>query len=444
MTKYTLTRFLRKHSEIPNIWRDFIKGGLDFLRRGFKRPVKDQDEYFLFAAQILKNMHKPHPYSEISAFRRLMLLIATLTGNPGIGGADPNRQSLGEHHNALLEVRNQLLEVAKQCNTDISTCSIPTLRKDLSVLKHWGILNDRMYRWGYFLGTGVMTPAELQVALNALYSQAKYQRDPQVSQIYETISRRLHGVCVKDEGIYPVRTQLDRVIIQTDPEEMMLRGQYRNTLFHQLSQIEAAILQGQALELYHCHHRYSSAKPRYIQVYPLQLIYSDIAWYLLHEDYRSGHLAIVRIDRFSEYCKVLDLPGRGLTAQRKSLRQAHRLLETGWGLYLGNDQEQQLEQHGELPFIPVTVRFFPPVIEFILEGEYRHSSQKIKVGTGDPVTDQLQFVDYSVKLPPRSLKAFSQWVNRFMESAIILEPSELAEKHQQSAKILCDRYRTNS
>lgn len=387
-------------------------------------------------------MPNPHPYSEVNAFHRLLLLIATFIRNPGVGAASATRQDAGEHHNALLEVKDRLLETAKQFNVDISACSIPTLRKDLGVLRQWGVLSDRMYRWGYFLGTGVMTPAELQVALNALHSQAKYQRDPQVSQIYQTVARRLYGVCAKDEAIYPVRTQLDRVIVQTDPEEMMLRGQYRNTLFHQLPQIETAILSGQILELYHRHHRYSSAKPRYIQVYPLQLIYADIAWYLLHEDCKSGHLAIVRVDRLSEYCKILDSNGRGLPAQRKSLHQAHRLMETGWGLYLGNEQEQQLETKGCLQLISVTVRFFPPVIEFILEGECRHTSQKIKIGSNNPITGQPEFLDYTVKLPARSLRAFSQWVNRFMESVIMLEPPELAKKHRQAARELCDRYAT--
>lgn len=387
-----------------------------------------------------KNMPNSHPYAEINAFHRLMLLIVTLLRNPGVGGASLNRQSSSEHHNALSEVKDQLLEVAKELDINVPACSIPTLRKDLGILRRWGILGDRMYRWGYFLGTGVMTWAELQVALNALHSQSQYQRDPQVSQIYQSVARRLFGVCAKDEAVYPVRTQLDRVIVQTDPEEMMLRGQYRNTLFHQLPQIETAILQGQILELYHCHHRYLSAKPRYIQVYPLQLIYSDIAWYLLHEDCKNGHLAIVRVDRLSEYCKVLDSTGRGLSAQRRSLRQAHQLLETGWGLYLGNEQEQRLEREGNIELISVTVRFFSPVIEFILEGEFRHSSQKIKIGMSDAVTGQPQFLDYTVKLPPRSLKAFSQWVNRFMESVIVLEPLELVEKHQQAAKQLCEQY----
>jgi hypothetical protein len=387
-----------------------------------------------------KDTSTSHPYAEIGAFQRLMLLIATLIRHPGVGGADPNWRSSGQHHNALSAVQDRLVAMGKQEKIDIPACSIPTLRKDLGILKRWGILDSRMYRWGYFLGTGVMTEAELQTALNALHSQAKYQRDPQVNLIYQMVSRRLYGACAQDDALYPVRTQLDRVIIQTDPEEMMLRGQYRNTLFHQLPQIESAILQGQALELYHCHHPYSPAKPRYVQVYPLQLIYSDIAWYLLHQDCHNGHLACVRLDRLSEYCQPLSDRVRGLAIQRQSLRQAHRLLEVGWGVYLGNQEEQQLELRGELPPVSVAVRFFSPVIEFILEGECRHPSQTIKIGGRDPVNGQILFVDYIVKLPRRSHRAFIQWVNRFMSSAMVLEPVELVKIHKQSAAALYERY----
>ncbi len=51
-----------------------------------------------------------------------------------------------------------------------------------------------MYRWGYYLGTGVMSQEELKVAVNALASQAKYQGDAQLRRIYETLSKRLRGL----------------------------------------------------------------------------------------------------------------------------------------------------------------------------------------------------------------------------------------------------------
>jgi hypothetical protein len=369
-----------------------------------------------------------------------MLLIATLVQYPGVGGGEPLERVPGTHHNALMEVQSRLHKVARTYGVNVMGCSIPTLRKDLTTLRQWGLLNQPIYRWGYFIGTGVMNSSELQVALNALYSQAQYQNDPQVNQIYQSLTRRLRGMEVKDEILYPVRTQIDKVIVYTNPEEMMAKGQYRHTLFHELKTVETAILQGCAIELFHSRNPYSTAQPRYVSVYPLQLIYSDIAWYLLFEECANGHFAAVRIDRFSEHCRPLDLECRGSNIQMESLQAAHKLLENGWGLYLGNPKEQQMERLGQLSFVPTTVRFFPPVLEFILEGERRHPNQKIK--EGPKVNGKFAHVDYRISLPPRSLNSFSQWVYRFMNNAQVLWPPELVEKHQTAAKGLYDRYLT--
>jgi hypothetical protein len=50
------------------------------------------------------------------------------------------------------------------------------------------------------------------------------------------------------------------------------------------------------------------------------------------------------------------------------------LLEKGWGLFLGKAEEQRLELEGKINLIKVKVRFFPTVIDFILEGELRPGS----------------------------------------------------------------------
>ncbi|OUL20836.1 hypothetical protein BV378_28545 [Nostoc sp. RF31YmG] len=287
-----------------------------------------------------------------------------------------------------------------------------------------------------------MNREELQVALNALHSQARYQEDPQINQIYQRLMRRLGGLNLKDEMLYPVRTQLDRVIVYTDPVEMMAKGKYqsRGTLFEKLDALEEAIIKGQAVELYRYRNPYNPKRIGYEQVYPLQLIYADIAWYLLQEDYKDGrHLVVSRLDRFSDHFKVLDERGRGAEAQWKNLHIAHRLLKAGWGLSLGSREDQPKEIRGELELIAVRVRFFPEVMEFIQEGEKRHPKQEIKPGPmgkdGKPA-----YVDYIVKLPKRSLEEFCRWVYRFMDNAQFIYPQYLAEQHHKLGSALLARY----
>ncbi len=383
-----------------------------------------------------------HPYTDLQAFERLMLLIATFVRYPGVGSSDLNdsiEPKSGDSHDALAEVSVRLQEVARDCGIDLPTYSPHTLRKDLRTLRRYNILDSRIYRWGYYLGTGAMSLIELQVAFNALSSQAKYQQDPQVNKIYQILMQRLRGLNLADEIAYPVRAQINRAIIYTDPQEMMADSKYRSTLFEKLEQLESAIIGGQVIEIYRSRNAYQKGITEFLNIYPLQLIYSDIAWYLLHEDCQNGHLAISRLDRFTEYFKLLDSKGRDSTEQWQSLQVAHELLENGWGLYLGQQEEQSLERRGKLSFVNVTVRFFPDVMVFIQEGEKRHKSQKISFGAKNS-DGKPSYLDYSLKLPPRSLAEFSRWVYRFMGSAQFLTPKELVEKHKQVAQELLARY----
>ena len=125
--------------------------------------------------------------------------------------------------------------------------------------------------------------------------------------------------------------------------------------------------------------------------------------------------------------------------QTESLITAYKLIENGWGLNLGDPESQKLEIEGNMEFIPIKVRFFPPVSAFILEGERRHPHQKITTGFIDK-NGQYTCIEYAVDLPPRSLNEFSYWVNRYMDKAEILSPLQLVEQHRNSAQALCDRY----
>jgi hypothetical protein len=122
-----------------------------------------------------------------------MLLIATFLRYPSIGSPEASTQNNNQPHESLTDVKQQLEQLAQDLGITINNCSIPTIRKDLVTLRKYGILNKRIYRWGYYLGTGVMTKQELSVALNALASLAEYQRSPQIIRIYASLLKRLQG-----------------------------------------------------------------------------------------------------------------------------------------------------------------------------------------------------------------------------------------------------------
>ena len=126
------------------------------------------------------------------------------------------------------------------------------------------------------------------------------------------------------------------------------------------------------------------------------------------------------------------MPNRDIARQWKSLDNAHKLIENGWGLNLGDCQEQKLELSGKLDFVLAKLRFFAPVSSFIAEGERRHPRQVIE--------KKQDYVDYSIELPPRSLSEFEFWLNRYSDSVIVLSPSDLRDKHHQAALHLVQRY----
>jgi hypothetical protein len=383
-----------------------------------------------------------HAYADRSAFERLMLLIATLVQYPGVGY--PNAHTTLEQHNGLVEVQHRLRELAIAYDIDLPPDypALPTLRKDLECLRAYGILDRRMYRWGYYLGTGALTLAEFKLALDALASQASSQRDPQIKRLWDTLQRRLKGLDeeLKGELFYPVRRQLNRAIVHTDVEAMMAEGEYQPTLFDRFDAVADAIRQGQAIAISRTRDPYQTSSLGIHPVWALQLLHYDQAWYLLYDTCDDHHLVIERLDRLSDYCQPLPGQQRSLAVQSQRLADANTLLNNGWGLYLGNLEEQQAELQKQLKFEPVKVRFFPPMTTLILEGKLRHRSQTIIPGGKDPITGRLESVDYQVKLPRRSRREFKWWVCKHMEKAQILAPADLAEEHLRSAQQLVARY----
>ncbi|MEB3231218.1 MAG: WYL domain-containing protein [Leptolyngbyaceae bacterium] len=387
-------------------------------------------------------------YSSPEAIERILILIATILHHPGIGGRDPLLEAPG-NHNAIAPLQQQMTEMAQTLNLDLPEYSSHTLRKDLKLLRQYGLLDHRMYRWGYYLGNAALNRTELTLALNALAAQAQQQGHPVIRRVYTILERRLKGANLESGGqlLYPVRTQLSRMIMPTDPEAMMAKRQYRRTLFHHIDKLEDAIATGTAVQLTRHHDPYGTMTVGDITVYPLQLMASDIAWYLLYEyaplgqttnptPPPPGHFEIERVDRFSDQLTILAQTSRGTPTQYCQLQQAHHLRTKGWGLYLGDPHHQHQERQGIVPLVSVTARFFAPIQAFILEGELRHPTQTLSLGHDGCES----FVDYQVKLPERSLNEFLRWTYRFTGFVKLLEPDCLAQQHRQTIQKAMDRY----
>jgi len=369
-----------------------------------------------------------------------MLLIATLINHPGIGCRE-DEESTENHHNALTLLQNQMEINAKNLPINIEKPAIATLRKDLETLREMGILEKKMYRWGYYVGTGVMNKQELKIAFDALESMAIYQGDAVARQINFKLKKRIKGLDIskKEDFFYPIRKNLNRAINYTDSEEMILKGKNQRNLYHHIPELQTAIMKGQAIEVSRKEDLFNQGNIGLEIIIPLQLIYYNIAWYLVYENCVNNQLIIGRINRFSNYFKVVSFAGRHTEAQKESLKKTEFLLKNGWGLNLGNKEEQELELQGKLTLEKIKVRFYPPVSQFIKEGELRHPQQSIKL-TKNSTDNKILYLDYFITLPPRSVNEFLFWVQSYGSYVEIISPQYLREKHQKGAMELTKRY----
>jgi predicted DNA-binding transcriptional regulator YafY len=387
----------------------------------------------------MKKLPDAHPYQDQTALNRLLLLIAVFIRQPGIGcPAESNLALTGTHHNALASVATGLEQLSIDLDREIAASSVPTLRKDLEFLRKYGIIEERMYRWGYYLGTGIFSHQELQVAVQALKDIGNRLGDPSVRDLYQKLEKRLRGLELGERDLYPVRSQLNQSIVHTNPEQMREQKLYRATLFDRLSEVETAIVTGQAIEIYYARAPYQTGTTHHLQVYPLQLIYHDVAWYLICDRIDSGYLAAIRLDRLSNHlCQLTHLPPRGKSAQLDRLKVVDRLLHDGWGLSLGSNEQQFQELNGA-EGIEVKVRFFGKVAPFIQEGEKRHPRQKIVVKKD--LNGKLDFINYSIILPERSTPEFFRWVRQFGSQALILSPEKYVEEFRREVSLLAELY----
>lgn len=285
----------------------------------------------------------------------------------------------------------------------LNSYSPSTFQKDIQLLKQYGILEKtRRYRWGYYLGTGVMAHQELQVALNILASAAQYQLDPSAQRVHEAVHRRLKGSARYPELSYPVRAQLNPSIIHTDPADLIGQANHKHTLFQKFELLEHAILNGIPLRVCKTRDPYKTTRTGFREIYPLQIVHYSNSWYLINECLDTQLFSVSRIDRLSDDCATIEDAQRSLAQQKIHLDTVHRLLKDGWGINLWKDIEKQKQEiSGKLKPTEVKVRFFGNVTTFILEGDRRHHTQHIEVGP-KRIDSPHDYVDYSVKLPERS------------------------------------------
>jgi predicted kinase len=219
-----------------------------------------------------------------------------------------------------------------------------TLRKDLEkVLTPYGFRNrNDNVRHGYCLGTAVLPAARLQELHNVLRQSAGRLADPSAQNLLVELDERLGWAGISANGVAPVRSYARHAVVDT---KLVRRDSLAAP--RRADAIEAAIVEHRRvlLERYPGVGSFADSPAGELRVWPLQLIFHNVGWYLLYEEDQVGHeQGLIRSERLDRL--ALRSSDGGLRRSNKehsaALARLERLLHHSGGVYFGADLEQQL------------------------------------------------------------------------------------------------------
>ncbi|MEA5551632.1 AAA family ATPase [Anabaena cylindrica UHCC 0172] len=328
------------------------------------------EDFLKFEPDELISLNATHSYSDKEVFRRLIGIIRFIIHYPFL--ADMGVGSL-----------NTLIRSLAQAGViDNYRTEKDRIRKDIEkVLKPYKILPEFPMRHGYFAGTGILSKPELIKVFDIIQSQANSLNDPQALAIYETFKQRLlqtHSI-ENTDNIYPVRAIANSSII--DPKHL-----HSSALSNNLTQLETAIIEGRLLELQRFVGvgKYEGDEKDFFLAYPLQMVFSNVAWYLGYECVSGETSSLLRFERLDRlFLARPQSQQRNGESQEKALQRLQKLFKSGAGMYLGNsctDQQKFLsadQQERMQVCVTVELWFNDRIYPFITEGTKRFAQVKM-------------------------------------------------------------------
>jgi len=254
-----------------------------------------------------------------------------------------------------------------------------SLRKDVErILTPYGFRHSHdVCRRGYALGTAVLSAPQLLELVQLLDGVVQQLSDPSKQDLLLDIKERLRRGGLAVEQTAPLRRIANRSIVSAK----LVRSDSL-AVESQAKRLETAILARQRVQL----ERYSSAarfeaSPGGLRwVWPLQLVFHTIGWYIAYEEeligQQDGLIRLERLDRLA--LRHLDrLSSQDPQRRQRSLQRLDSLLQASGGIYFGDDLAAQLAVAGsnatERRRFLDTIRFrcTPAVFAFLREGLQR-------------------------------------------------------------------------
>ena len=266
---------------------------------------------------------------------------------------------------------------------------------------------------GFGLGTAILTAQQLKDVHTRLNQAFKRLSDPTITHLLDSLAGRLKMAGIDVDNQVPLRAFANRSIIAsiTEPDPAHPN---RNTLINQdaLKKVEEAILDQRPVRLKVPDPKQKGGTKEII-VWPLQILFHNIAWYLAYESMEMDRLlTVTRLDR-------IQLTGAKLPQQRSlaemqgSQYRLEQLCRRTGGIFLGDNHQQQAElaeaklsetriqeliRKGTLA--QVRVRCSPRIYAFIRSGNNRYPAEQMRLA-GPLSSDTWQLNNNELQpLPP--------------------------------------------
>ncbi|MEC4895406.1 MAG: AAA family ATPase [Oscillatoria sp. PMC 1051.18] len=387
-----------------------------------------------------------HQYSDIEPFQRLLKTIRFLLHHPFL--RDPE-----------LTIQENL--IAQMNRAEIfNFVSRDSLRKDIEkILKPYQILPEKPLRRGYYAGTAIFSPRELQKIFRLIQSQTHHLDNPVELEIYETFRERMEASQLLTEtDTYPVRIMGTRAIVNS--QKLPFSALAKNP-----ERVEEAIETGELLELnrFPGVGKFAVDKEGFFQAYPLQLVFHNIAWYLGFEIVGGSDDKLLRFERLDRLFLGRNTgKNRPHLEQKRACQKFMKLYAATPGIYLGNSVSEQRKYLSSKKAVRASVEILlelwisDRIFRFVSEGTQRFPVGKMKMS---PPREKNSLVDKSlfvlsqtgaekfpnrlqVILPKWSLSDvdLKRWILGFDGEVKVVQPHEYAEYFLTAGKAICAAY----
>jgi hypothetical protein len=230
----------------------------------------------------------------------------------------------------------------------------------------------------------VLSPARLREVHNVVRQAAGRLADPSAQDLLAELDERLGWAGISADALPPVRSYARHAVVDT----ALVR---RDSLAapRRAEAIEAAIVAHRRVRLqrYPGVGSFADSPVGELRVWPLQLIFHNVGWYLLFEDdaigQEQGLIRSERLDRLALPRGDGDLR-RSSEQHAAALNRLERLLHHSGGIYFGSDLEQQLAvasasaQRRSQALITLRFSCAPWAFAFLREGLQRYPIEHVR------------------------------------------------------------------